>query len=189
MIPNEAAELSSLDEAFTRIGYTKLLKTLKKAGFRSLASLMVLPREALLEIPHIGSAAISCISEVLQWKNLPQRDFNQDLFSFIDRTFGDIEEAPIGVLQVAIVRNGVVNWPIFAPLELVTALEERKDYLTINHLLQSDAHTLRFLLESMAPIEAHVHDLHEDIHHLQLRLKYLGFDFGARQQMKMYVVK
>jgi hypothetical protein len=173
----DADDLPSLDDAFNKEGYGGLLKVLTQAGFKSIAPLMALPTESLLDIPGIGLTNVSLIDRVLQRNGLERRCLNEGLFPYLDRQFGRVEDAPVGVLQIVVVRNGATNWSLFAPLEIVNVLE-RKDNprMRIRDLMMVDSDDIRRSVKAQSGL---IHDLSEDIIHLKRRLNGLSFDFAV----------
>lgn len=173
----DADDLPSLDEAFKKLGHKGLLSDLKQAGFRSVAPLMALPPEALLEIPNIGKTTVSLIDDVLRRNNLEQRRLTENLFSYLDRQFGRVEDAPVGVLQIVVVRHDTTNWPLFAPLQIVKVLEQMDSpWIHIRDLMMMGHADLRRTIESQSGL---IHDVQQDVAHLKLRLNGLGFDFAV----------
>ena len=174
----DADDLPSLEEAFTRLGYTRLLNDLKHAGFKSIAPLMALSSEDFLKIPNIGNTTVSLIEKVLMHHNLEHRQLEESLCTYLERQFGRVEDAPIGVLQIVVGRSGTTDWQIFAPLQLIGILEEADSpQMRVRDLMMMEPHELPRALEALGRT---VQDPQKDTFNVGVRLRGLdGRDFAV----------
>jgi len=179
-------DIPTLAEAF---GDRKsLMKSLHKAGFKSIVPLMMMPREALLELPGIGMSSVLVISRTLKKHRLSQHVFSDRMSVFIDKQFGCIEDAPISVLQVTIVRNDQLNRPVFAPLEIISLLEDIEPRMTVMDLIRMSREEIRVMVQVQSSFGLHLHDLAEDLKHLAIRLGNFDLEFGAQLPIQLRAV-
>jgi len=166
--------LPTVDEAFGHS--TQIRKALHQAHITSLVPLMLLPREALMDIPGIGSTAAHRISRTLARLGLGHHGLCEKMSEFIDKQFGCIEDAPVSVLQVAITRTMDATVPVYAPLELVYLIESLEQDYVVGDLTMMPGGFLRAMVENTIDNGFMVHDLDEDFKHLGSRLGYFGLE-------------
>lgn len=173
----DADSLTSLEEAFEKLGYGGLVTVLVDAGLTSMATLLALPTEALSGHRGINQTSISLIDVALERNGLKRRPPNEDISSYLKRQYGQAADAPVGVLQIQIVRTRRENNAILAPLELVEHLEKAHGFhRSIRGLLELEYEELKY---AATMSDWQVEDLDQDLFNLRLRLMYLNLDFGV----------
>lgn len=171
-------ELPTLDEVFGQD--VQLLNRLKRAGFDSLLPLMLLPERSLLSIKGIGPFSDARITTRITKQGLQRRSYDTKLASYLTRYCLAIEEAPVGVLDVAIVRNDEMNYPIYAPIAGVQLLKKIETNMMLIDVMQYDRQQLRYLLSGANPLSESVRDAREDASHIEARLTYLELGLTAK---------
>lgn len=172
-------ELPSIREAFAH--HMSLSRALKLADFNSIVPLMLLPREALLDIKGVAVSSASHISKTLKRYRLGHHVMCEKMSEFIKSEFGSVENAPIGVLQVFVLRNGMINRPVYSPLELITLLETCDPEMKVMELSTKSANQVRAMAKPLIDGGIQIHNLDEDIKHLASRLDAYGLGFLANQ--------
>lgn len=181
-----SSTLPSITEAFG--GNYRLMAALNQAGFKSVVPLMMLPREALLEIPGIGISSAVLVTKTLKKYGYGQHNICERMSTFIEEQFGSIEDAPISTLQVTVVREDIVNRPVFAPLEIISLLEDIESHFTIRDLIRMSRDEVRSLVQSQAAFGMQIHDLPEDIKHLAIRLGNFDLEFVRSPSRELQAV-
>lgn|GEM_PF-3814921 len=176
--------MPSLEETFG--SNPAVLDLLNKAGFTSVAPLMLLPRPALIGVSagqhrKIDHRSATKVSQQLSKRGLKQHDLNEPMAKFIDEQFGCIDDAPISIMQVTIMRNAHANLPVFAPLEVVGLLEDIEPHMTMLDLVRMTRHEVRDMVEERAAFGLRIHNLHEDLKHLALRLGNFDLSFTPKR--------
>lgn len=151
-----------------------LLKAIRKAGFKSVAPLMLIPQESLRSYEGIGSRSALQITRCLRHFELGHHVIYRPVQKFINDEFGCIEDAPIGVLHVTIVRKQRSNHPEFAPLELVSLLDDFEPQMQVMDILNTSPDQLRKTVQQKAAFGIEIEDIEEDIKHLDIRLRNYG---------------
>jgi len=176
--PISVSALPTVSEAFEH--EYRLRKAFNLLGVHSLIPIMLMPREALMELPFIGASSAHRITKILHGLNLSHRTIYEKLTRFIDDQFGCIEDAPIGVLQVATVRTSAATRPHLAPLDTINALEVYDREMTVLALTSQTRQEVRKMAQmALNATGRQVHDLDEDLKHLSSRLSYFGADFSG----------
>ncbi|MGV9001879.1 MAG: hypothetical protein ACOH18_02895 [Candidatus Saccharimonadaceae bacterium] len=171
----------TLTEAFGK-NY-RLKAAFNNAGFKTVVPIMMLPREALLEIPGIAVASAMRVAKTLKHYDLGQHIISERMSEFIESEFGRVRDAPIGVLQVTIVRSGDTNRPYFAPLDVIDMLEKIEPEMKIRQLLLMPAARILSDLE-MHGARAAVRNPKEDFKHLAIRLGNFGLPSIVQQSLR-----
>ena len=166
-------DLPSLSRAFGHNAY--LMKTFHNADITSVIPLMLLPRFDLIsDIKGIGERTATCVAKTLAGNGLEQRTFHERMTDFIDRRFGCIEDAPIGVLTVVTLRHTigetVIRRPHYTPLQLIQLLEEINPHLKVIDLLELSDDAMMRMLEEHVIFGPILHRLRGDLTDVNWRL-------------------
>lgn len=179
-------EIPSIAEAFG--GNYRLIKAFHAAGFKSVVPIMLMPREALVEIDGIGTTSAQRVTKTLKAYGLGHHVVCERMASFIEKEFGSVEDAPVSVLQVTIVRGEQLNRPMFAPLEVVSLLEDIESHMTVGDLARMTREDVRRTVQGEAVFGLEIHDLREDMKHLAMRLGNFDLEFGMQMPTPLRVV-
>ena len=165
---------------------------LRAAGFTSVVPLMMLPTQSLIGMEAgdqtIGYRSAARVTQTLAQRNLRQHVFCEKMSEFIDDQFGCIEDTPIAALHVTIVRGYQDNRPVFAPLELISLLEDIQPRMTVLDLVKMTPEGIKHEIESRALFGLKVHSLTEDLKHLKMRLENYDLSFTASPVARLHLV-
>lgn len=165
----DPTDLPSLDFLFGK--NERLMKVFKQAQITSVAPLMLLSRQILVnDIPGIGDSTSTYIARVLAEHGLPQRQFSDKLRDYIDERFGALEFAPITALSVVVIRDTVVTRPRYAPLQLIQLLNEINPHMQIADLLNTPGRGLIRMVEGHIVFGPVLERLTEDLTEINHRL-------------------
>jgi hypothetical protein len=163
----------------------KAVRAMELPDESSVAPIMMLPPTALLKVPNIGPAAAKRITMLLKKHKLGHRQVFQKSIEFINCEFGCIEDAPIGVFQVFVKRNGDLNWPEFGRLQLLTVLETIEPNM---RAMDISGISRRDVIDMVTPVVTKsgivIDDLEEDLAHLTSRLGYFNLEFVPEEFME-----
>lgn len=127
-------DIPSLEEVFG--DNQKILHTLQRAGFQSVVPVMMLPQQVLwTDFKGIGPATANEIAHMLVENDLCHHGFNERIRSFIDRVFGDFENASTQILQVVHVRTDICTVSQYAPLPLLHFMDKMVPHRSVSELL------------------------------------------------------
>jgi hypothetical protein len=128
---------------------------------------MLLPQGSIQDIENIGPQVDAKITRLLHRQGLHRRQPSQPLVDFIVELYGCVEDAPIGVLHVVVVRKDAYNYPSYAPLDAVRQLEKEDETMRLSDLMQYTRERL------ITTLREGVRSPREDVAHIESRLAYL----------------
>ena len=156
----------------------KLLRTFRKAGIADVTIPMIMPQGTRSRIKGVGEVTDKRITAMLRRWSIERRTHSVGLYDYLEDQFGQIDFVPASALQVAIVREGNISYPMYSPLELVTAVCKHSPQMTVTDIVNSGAEGLRYIIEGTGHpddmSDYAVDSIQEDLKHLKWRLDYLG---------------
>jgi hypothetical protein len=169
-----------------------IMKAFQAIHCQSVAAVMLMPRSALLKLKGIGPHHAQLINRLLRAHGLPHRDYAEKMADFLVRAFGSVHYAPLGVLQVTVVRKGDYNYPLLAPLQSISLLEDIEPNTEVGDITKLSSDQVQQWIESNATFGLEVADLDEDMVHLSIRLANLGtrfFDADSTEPRQLHVTE
>lgn len=159
----------------------KLLRLLKEAGFTDIVPLMLLPEHSLPAKSGLSPSIDKRITGLLSEAGIERRHYGYKLGGYLQRMFEQSDIAPISALQVAIVRMDEVNFPMYAPLQIIKHLNDKYQPLAIVDLVMFGADGLSDEASSSSGAVASIRD---DLRDLSWRLNHLGFELPGMPALK-----
>lgn len=162
-------DIPSLDRVFGHS--THLMRAFENANITSTVSVMLLPKQVLMEFNGIGARTASLIHHELTRRGLGHHSFNEKLADFVTDQFGRIEDAPLAVLNVVTMRDHEMTRPYYMPLQLLRLMERLEPHLTLGKVMGFGSRDFLGMVEEhvvFGPLLLHLLD---DAEHLTWRLE------------------
>lgn len=181
---SSASSLPTIEAVFDD---SRIVAAYRNAGYTSVAEIMAMPYEALkTDVKGLGRTRIVQTTRMLRRHKLGHRRYCDKMTDFLAEQFGQVESAPIAVLQIAVVRIGEASRPYFAPLEAIKLLQAFDPEMSIERLtrlLQMSSATVLEIVERQTVITSkQVHNVHEDLRHINFRLESLGVSYRSQRE-------
>ena len=182
------SELPSINDVFG--DNPRVIRMLKIAKVRSVATVMLLPREVLREDSRyfngVGARTATYITGALAENGLRHHTVFESLTGFVNREFDGIENAPIAALHVATLANDSSTRQVYAPVRLLHHLEEYEKNMVVGDLARCDANDIRAMLSKNVQHGPIIELLAENIRDINSRLAWwnsgMHIAAGARQR-------
>lgn len=167
----DPANLPSLHRVF---GHNRpLMRAFKEANIRSIVPVMLLPREVLIkDVPGIGKDRATYITGALADHGLGHHSFNEKLEDFLCDQFGCVEDSPVSVLNIVVMRNNVYSRPQYSPLFTLQTIEMIDPLFTVLDILRSSHAELMDMLEDRIPFGPQLQRVTGDLRDIKWRLYY-----------------
>ena len=171
-------DMPTLEEFFG--GKKRVYDPLVRAGITTLTPLFLTP-EGLLQrtVKGLGPQRDAEVTSVLRTNSIRRHKSHEDIETCIDRTFGDIKDAPVGVLHVRIDRKQSENRPMYVPLELIKLLEEHEPHMTITDLAELTRRELMYIGSGVNNQSLSVDNIREEVQHVVSRLAYFDISLAV----------
>lgn len=141
----DPSDIPSLDHVF---GHNRpLMKAFEQAYITSVVPVMLLPKQVLMEFHGIGERTATYITGALAQNGRGHHRFDEKIVDFVDEQFGNVEAAPVSILNVVTLRHQIGPRQYYRPLELLKLIDEVNPQYTIGQLMQATTHELLEMLE------------------------------------------
>ncbi len=181
-------ELPSINDVFG--DNPRVVRMLDAAKVRSIATVMLLPREVLRDDARyfngVGARTATYITGALAEHGLRHHTIFESLTGFVNREFNGIENTPIAALHVATLANDSTTRQVYAPVRLLHHLEEYEKHMVVGDLAKCDANDIRAMLSKNVQHGPIIELITENIRDINSRLAWWSADMriavGARQR-------
>ena len=161
----------------------RLLSALRNAGFKSVVPVMLMPREALIDFDGIASPSASNVTKALARFNFGHHSLCERMSVFIEEQFGSVEDAPISILQVAVVHTDVTCSRLqFDPLPTIYALEDLEPEMLIADLVRMTSREVQTEAQKQANAGFPLGDIGKDVKKMASRLAFFDLEFAQQSE-------
>lgn len=167
---------------------TVIMKAVKRGGFNSVLPFMLLPFGSIQDIYGIGVSADTRITALLKQQGLERRAYTERLMKYLVRKYGCVEDAPIGVLTIDVVRKEDINYPMYAPLESIRLLETFQPNMALIDLIKLSRAKLRKELKEQDPHQNRINSITDDVSSIEARLARLQLRFAESRETSLAMI-
>lgn len=165
-------DLPSLELVFKKHPYLRY--ALYEQKFKTIAPVMMLCREALMEVHGLGYTCAKTVTDALAQHGLPHHQLNEHMPEFLVKAFGSVDAAPIGALHIEKFEHELGSNFRLARLKLISLLEEVDPHLAIGNLTTFTVEQLLDLMQNQCASIDLVREMIPEIEAVNHRLLTLG---------------
>ena len=156
-----------------------LMRAFEAAGIYDLVPTMVLPEGSLSRLHGISAKSEKRVTGHLHHWDIERRKYPQKIRPYLGEQFGSVNNTPLSVLQISVSNDGGVNYPEYAPLELISFIDKMNEHVLVSDIVRMGYDGLVYTVNGNGrPDEgdASVRDVQQDLELVKLRLAYLGIE-------------